>query len=74
MKRRILKSVGFAAMGLLAAVVVLAGMELTLRVLNVGADRQRRDPFAGFSHTVPLFESWFFASSVYPETSTPLVV
>lgn len=56
MGARLLKLVGFSLVGLVAAIVVLVAAELVLRVLGVGAGVPRRDPFAGFSRTVPLFE------------------
>ncbi len=55
MVRRTLQILGFTLVGLVASLAVLTGAELLLRLFGVGADRARRDPFAGFSHTVPLF-------------------
>ena len=41
--------------GLLLAVAVLATLEGALRLAGVGAGERTRDPFAGFSATVPTF-------------------
>jgi lysophospholipase L1-like esterase len=42
--------------GTIAGVLLLVAVELALRVLGVGSDRPRHDPFSGFSRVVPLFE------------------
>jgi len=42
--------------GTAAGVLLLVALELALRVLGVGSERPRHDPFAGFSRVVPLFE------------------
>ena len=36
--------------------LLLVSIELALRALGVGGGRPAHDPFAGFSHVVPLFE------------------
>ncbi len=55
MVRRTLQILGFTLVGLTASLAVLTGAELLLRLFGVGGDHARRDPFAGFSHAVPLF-------------------
>lgn len=55
MRRRALHALGFTLVGLAASLVVLAAAELGLRLLGLPAERARPDPFAGFSHTQPLF-------------------
>lgn len=55
MRRRLLALLGFTFVGFVAAVAVLFGAEIVLRVTGIGQDLPVRDPFAGFSRTVPLF-------------------
>jgi lysophospholipase L1-like esterase len=53
--RSMLKSVGLALLATAASLAVLGVAEVALRAFGVAADA-RRDPFAGFSNLVPMFE------------------
>lgn len=53
---RALAHVGLVIGSILALLLLLAGVELALRIAGIGEGRRRHDPFAGFSRTVPLFE------------------
>lgn len=56
MLARVLRRVAHAAAAVLIGVALVVLLELLLRALGVAADRPRRDPFAGFSSAVPMFE------------------
>ncbi len=47
---------GFALAALLLGIALVVATEMLLKLLDVGAGAQQRDPFAGFSSTVPAFE------------------
>ena len=51
-----LSRIAYPVAGLAFGVGMLALFELALRALGVAADAPRRDPFAGFSSAVPVFE------------------
>jgi lysophospholipase L1-like esterase len=53
--RRLLPYAAMIAGGAVAGVAVLVAVEVVLRLLNVTPPGLRRDPFAGFSRTMPMF-------------------
>ncbi len=57
MLRRVLTRVVLILAGLAVGVAALLVVELGLRAAGIGAGGPRYDPFAGFSSTVPVFET-----------------
>jgi lysophospholipase L1-like esterase len=53
--RRVLPYVALIAGGVLAGIASLALVELALRVFDINPQGPQRDPFAGFSRSVPMF-------------------
>jgi lysophospholipase L1-like esterase len=56
MLARVLARIAYPLAAVLLGVGSIAALEIALRALGVAADAPRRDPFAGFSSAVPLFE------------------
>jgi hypothetical protein len=53
--RRVLPYVALIAGGVLAGIASLALVELALRLFDINPQGPQRDPFAGFSRSVPMF-------------------
>ena len=67
MTARVLAHLGLVLAGLLAGLALLLAVELALRLLGIGANHPRHNPFAGFSRAVPTFEldNWPDGTRIY---------